>query len=404
MTSSSRHSGGPRVVFNPMTTEFRRDPYATYRRLREQDPVHWNGVARAWLVFRHRDVDTILRDHDRFSSNLHHDPLRQADDDIVDTPSMLMLDPPEHTRLRALITHAFARRALVDIRPRIETLCDQLLAPHVARADAFDLVTALAKPLPLIVIAEMLGVSTADHARFNHWSRLLGQSLLPRQTADLKRQSARADKELAAYFREVIAARRARPGPDLISALIAVEQAGDRMTEAEMLAMLRLLLIAGHETTSSLISNGVHALLTHPEQWEMLCERPALADSAVKETLRYDAPVQATRRIALVDTTIGAVSVQRGQRVFPMIGAANRDPAVFARPAHFDITRTQSAALAFGRGIHRCVGATLAHMEGTIALAHLARHVPGLRLTEDRPLYRKHLMLRGLETLRVRVC
>lgn len=387
-------------MFNPFSSEFRRNPYATYSRLRQRDPVHWNQVARAWLVFRYRDVDAILRDHERFSSNLQNDPLRRAQDDIVETTSILMLDPPDHTRLRALITHVFTRRTLEEYRPRIDTLCEQLLSEH-GSSGAFDLVTALAQPLPIIVIAELLGVSAADRAQFRHWSRLLGQSLLPRQTLDLKRQSAHADKQLAAYFREVIARRRQHPGNDLISALIALERADAPMTEAEMLAILRLLLIAGHETTSSLISNSVHALLTHPEQWESLRARSSLAASAVRETLRFDAPVQVTRRIAVHQALVGTTAVQAGQRVFPMLGSANRDPDVFDRPDVFDIERTQSEALPFGRGIHHCIGTALAHMEGTLALTHLVRRFPTLRLANDPPRYRKHLMLRGLDTLPV---
>jgi len=317
--------------------------------------------------------------------------------------SMLDRDPPDHTRLRGLVSKAFTPKALESLRPRIQQIVDGLL-DQIERRGEMDLIEEFAYPLPVIVICEMLGVPVEDHERFKHWgldiARGLDAIMLP-PDSEVGKRSVSGRRALAEYFRALIAERRAAPRDDMLSALIAAEEAGDKLSEEELLASCILLLVAGHETTVNLIGNGTLALLKHPEQLRRLRENPGLIGSAVEELLRYDGPVQRTARIPSEDLVIGGKTIPKGEMVMPFLGAANRDPAQFPDPDRLDITRTDNRHIAFGMGIHFCLGAPLARMEGQIAISTLLRRLPKLALASQRPEHRQSLTLRGLVSLPV---
>src|SRR2546428_6436627 len=317
---------------------------------------------------------------------------------------MLVRDPPDHTRLRSLVNKAFTPRVVEALRPHIQDIVDGLLK-NVAGQGSMDLVEDFAYPIPVIVICEMLGVPVEDRERFKEWglaiARGLDTILLP-PDSDVPQRSAAARHALGEYFRALIAERRASPRGDLLSALIAAEEAGDKLSEDELLATCILLLVAGHETTVNLIGNGTLALLRHPHELRRLRESPGLIASAVEELLRYDGPVQRTARIPSEDVTIGGRTIGKGEMVLPFIGAADRDPAQFPDPDRLDLARTDNRHIAFGWGMHFCLGAPLARVEGQIAIDALVRRLPKLELVTDEPEYRESLTLRGLKTLQVR--
>jgi pimeloyl-[acyl-carrier protein] synthase len=387
---------------DPFDPAIHPDPYPTYRRLRELDPVHWSLPHGVWFLTRHADCDALLRDR-RFSAERER-TLQAGRAGARNRPvyrSMLFLDPPDHTRLRTLVSKAFTPRMVEALRPRIRSIAAELL-DRAAATDEFDLVSAFAYPLPVTVIAEMLGVPVEDHARFQEWSAILAQNLDPMDataTADADQvHDARA--ALFAYLGAIVEQRRREPRDDLITALVAVEERGDVLSLTELLMMCNLLLIAGHETTVNLIGNGVLALLQHPDRLERLRAQPDLAPSAIEELLRYASPVQFTARVALEDVRIDGHPIRAGQPVVAMLAAANRDPAVFADPDRLDLERDPNPHLAFGRGIHHCLGAPLARLEGQIAISLLLERFPRLRLAGE-PVLRPNLVLRGLERLPV---
>jgi len=391
--------------FNPMDPEFLADPYPTYRRLRTEDPVHHSPLD-FWVLTRYEDVVAVLRDP-RFIK----EPLVAfvaARFGAAVPPgvgvSMLDRDPPDHTRLRSLVSKAFTPRVVEGLRPRIQEIVDSLITRAEA-AGSMELIEEVAYPLPVNVICEMLGVPVEDHERFKGWSldiaRGLDSILLPPES-EVPRRSGAARHAMGDYFRGLVAERRASPRGDLLSALIAAEEAGDKLSEDELLATCILLLIAGHETTVNLIGNGTLALLRHPGELRRLRETPGLIASAVEELLRYDGPVQRTARIPSTDVTIGGRTIGKGEMVMPFIGAADRDPAQFADPDRLDLARTDNRHIAFGWGIHFCLGAPLARVEGQIAIDTLVRRFPKLELVTNEPEYRQSLTLRGLKTLPVR--
>jgi cytochrome P450 len=392
------------VHFNPMDAEFVADPYPTYRRLRAEDPVHHSPLG-FWVLTRYEDVVAVLRDPRCAKEAIA--AFVAARFGVAVPPgiglSMLDRDPPDHTRLRGLVSKAFTPRVVEGLRPRIQQIVDGLLA-RVESARSMDLIEAFAYPLPVVVICEMLGVPVEDHERFRAWgldiARGLDAILLP-PDSEVAQRSAAARHALAGYFRALIAERRAAPRGDLLSALIAAEEAGDTLSEDELLATCILLLVAGHETTVNLIGNGTLALLRHPDQLRRLRETPGLIAGAVEELLRYDGPVQRTARVPSEDVTIGGRMIGKGEMVMPFIGAADRDPAQFPDPDRLDVTRADNRHIAFGWGIHFCLGAPLARVEGQIAIGTLVRRLPKLALATDRPEYRQSLTLRGLKSLPV---
>ena len=392
------------VHFNPMDPEFVEDPYPTYHRLRAEDPVHHNPLG-FWVLTRYEDVVAALRDP------------RLAKEAIASfvaarfgapTPamglSMLDRDPPDHTRLRGLVSKAFTPRVVEGLRPHIQSIVNGLIA-QTDGTHSMDLMEQFAYPLPVIVICQMLGVPVADRDRFKQWgldiARGLDAILLP-PDSEISQRSTAARRALADYFRALIAERRAAPrGDDLLSGLIAAEEAGDKLSEDELLATCILLLVAGHETTVNLIGNGTLALLRHPDQLQRLRDDSGLITSAVEELLRYDGPVQRTARIPSEDIVINGRTIGKGEMVMPFIGAADRDPVQFPDPDYLDIGRTDNRHIAFGWGIHFCLGAPLARLEGQIAIGTLVHRLPKLALATDKPEHRQSLTLRGLASLPV---
>jgi cytochrome P450 len=391
-------------AFNPMDPEFLADPYPTYHRLRDEDPVHHSPLD-FWVLTRYEDVATVLRDP-RFIK----EPLVSmvAARFGVSVPpgvglSMLDRDPPDHTRLRSLVSKAFTPRVVEGLRPRIQKMVDEL----ITRAEAvgtMDLIEEFAYPIPVNVICEMLGVPVEDHERFKGWSLDIARGLdsvwLPPES-EIPKRSGAARHAIGDYMRGLIAERRASPRGDLLSALITAEEAGDKLSEDELIATCILLLIAGHETTVNLIGNGTLALLRHPEELRRLRETPGLITSAVEEVLRYDGPVQRTARITSTEVTIGGRTIPKGEMVMPFIGAADRDPSQFPDPDRLDLGRADNRHIAFGWGIHFCLGAPLARVEGQIAIDTLVRRLPRLALVNDEPEHRQSLTLRGLKALPV---
>jgi len=391
--------------FNPMDPEFLADPYPTYHRLRAEDPVHQSPLG-FWVLTRYDDVSAVLRDP-RFIK----EPLAAlvAARFGAEVPrgvglSMLDRDPPDHTRLRGLVSKAFTPRVVDGLRSRIQQIVDELIT-RVQAAGSMDVIEEFAYPIPVNVICEMLGVPLADHERFKGWSLDIARGLdsiwLP-PDSEVPRRSAASRHAINDYFRGLIAQRRASPRGDLLSALIAAEEAGDKLNEEELLATCILLLIAGHETTVNLIGNGVLALLRNPGELERLRATPGLITNAVEELLRYDGPVQRTARVASAPATIGGRTIAKGEMVMPFIGAADRDPSQFPDPDRLDLTRADNRHIAFGWGIHFCLGAPLARVEGQIAIDALVRRLPRLELMTDAPEYRQSLTLRGLKTLPVK--
>lgn len=386
----------------------REDPYPTYRMLREADPVFWNEALQTFILTRHGDLSEILRNHAQWSVNRRQSEnfrqlkgLSEMDDFPV---SLLGLDPPDHTRLRGLVMKAFTPRMVERLRPRVEEIVNGLLDSVAARGE-FDLVTDFAYPLPVTVIAEMLGVPPADWEKFRGWSSTLAASLDPMITSEKLAAALVARNALMGYFKGIIAERRADPREDLITGLIAAEEEGRALTEIELLVMLNLLLVAGHETTVNLVGNGILALLRNPDQQERLRAHPELIETAVEEMLRYDSPVQLTSRIAVADAELGGKTIGKGQTVMLLLGAANHDPEVYTDPESMDLGRTPNPHLSFSRGIHFCLGAPLARIEGQVAIGSMIARFPNLRLAHpDQPvLWREQLVLRGLESLPLRV-
>jgi cytochrome P450 len=409
--------------FDPFAPAFHADPYAQYRRLRAAGPLR-RTPADLWVATSHALCGQVLRDP-RFG----HRPsgeggvFRSAGPD-GERRSFLTLDPPDHTRLRRLVSKAFTARLVERLRPRISALVDELLAAITPDAapdntpdntpDApagtpartsreTDLIAALAWPLPVAIISELLGVPPEDKSRFKGWSDALARGLdpdflLPPEEI-IRRERAR--DEFADYFRTLADRRRAEGGgTDLLSALVEVSDQGDVLSEAELLATCILLLVAGHETTVNLIGNGALALLRHPDQLAWFRAHPERVAGAIEEMLRYDPPVQLTMRTALEDVELAGQRIGRGQSVLLLLGAANRDPDAFPDPDRLDLARAPERHLAFGLGIHYCLGAPLARLEGQVALTELFRREVCLAGEVS---YRDNLVLRGLAALPVRV-
>jgi cytochrome P450 len=311
---------------------------------------------------------------------------------------MLFLDPPDHTRLRALVSKAFTPQTIQALMPRMRTIMTELL-DQIPDPTAFDLMEAIASPLPVMVIAELLGVPPQDHAQFKAWSDARARGLEPTMKPHERAAAIAAGEALDTYFLGIINARRKEPRHDLISALVAAEEAGETLSEREVQVMLRLLMIAGNETTTNLIGNGMLALLRHPEQLQMLRHNPNLMPTAVEELLRYDAPVQLDGRTTREELDMGGRHLMKGQSVTMLIGSANHDPDVFHCPEQLDITRKEASNISFGRGIHHCLGAPLARLEGRIAFEMLLERFPRLRLLTKHPVFKDNVVLRGLKEL-----
>ncbi len=380
---------------HPVLVQFREDPYPLYRYLHAAAPVQWNDVLDAWTLVRYADVVESLTDP-RFTA----DRTAEVDEGYTIAKSMLVSDPPDHTRLRALVQKAFTPRMVEQLRPRIGSIVRELIDRIATRGGPFDIITDLAYPLPVVVIAELLGVPPEDRETFRDWSADLAASLDPLVSQEVGQRATLARDGLHGYLRGIIAERRRAPRSDLISALVAVEERGEILSEPELVVMCTLLLIAGHETTVNLIGNGMLALIQHPDQYAQLRESPGLIGTAVEELLRFDSPVQLTGRIASEPLEIGGQHIEAGQWVLPLLGAANRDPQQFAEPEQLDLTRNPNPHLGFGRGIHFCLGAPLARLEGQVAIAALVQRFRHLELAGT-PVRRDQITLRGMKSLPV---
>ncbi|MGE5203922.1 MAG: cytochrome P450 [Acidobacteriota bacterium] len=400
------------VDYDPRRPEHIADPFPIFARLRAEDPVHWSAILGGWVLTRYRDVRQVLNDP-RFSADRitpfrdHLAPdARAGVAELLKTLGLWAVfnDPPAHTRRRGLLNKAFTSRAVAALQPMIERIVDHLIARVVARGE-MDLIADFAYPLPASVIAGMIGVPIEDLDRFKTWSdeiaAFVGSALA---TPDKRERGERGVREMSAYFRAMVADHRKTPREDILSGLIAATDAGAMLSEDELVASCILLLFAGHETTTNLIGNGMLALLRHPGALAALRRDPSLAAAGVEEMLRYDGPTQAMTRIALEDVSLdeGGPTLRRGDRIFALLNAANRDPVVFADPDHFDVTRDDSRHLSFGFGIHFCLGAPLARLEGRIGVAALVQRLPELTLALDRPEWTDSLVLRGVKALPVR--
>jgi pimeloyl-[acyl-carrier protein] synthase len=392
-------------VFNPLLPEFHANPYPFYHALREKDPVHQSPMG-FWVLTRYDDVVMSLRDprfgRDGFAPLLEANYGPEGAEGNLPR-SMLMRDPPDHTRLRTLVNKAFTPRVIEGMRSHIQSIVDRLL-DRVQGTRTMDVIADLAYPLPVTVICEMLGVPLEDHEAIRGWSSDIARSLDAiglLADPDVVKRGGDARRALGEYFRRLLPERRRNPQADLLSLLIAAEEQGDRLNEGELLAMCMLLFIAGHETTVNLIGNGLLALLDHPDQLEKLRDAPALIPVAVEELLRYDSPVQRTARITNADVEIQGRQIPTGSMVVAAIGAANRDPSHFVDPDRLDIARADNRHVAFGFGIHFCIGAPLARVEGQIALATLLRRMPTIAPRPAAPDWRESSTLRGLKTLPV---
>jgi pimeloyl-[acyl-carrier protein] synthase len=398
-------------VFDPMSPAFRADPYPIYDFLRQNAPVFLMPGWNTWFLTRYDDAVMLLRDprfgHGSGIGN-YTGPETQRALWEMQSHWMLVRNPPDHTRLRGLVHKAFTPRVIEALRGRVEQTANDLI-DAVESKRSMDLIADFAFPLPVAVISQMLGVPASEQEMFKDWARDLAGTLDIDDRAETYDRGSKATEEISAYLKTLIAERRRNPKDDLMSALIAAEEQGDRLSEPELIANLILLLVAGHETTQNLIGNGTLALLRHPDQLDML--RRAVQDAngsaatlplmktAVEELLRYDSPVQFTSRVALEDIEIDGQVIPRGSSVGTMLGSANRDPARFNDPNRLDITRAENPHMAFGNGIHYCLGAPLARMEGGIAFATLLRRLPKLALATDTPEYRDTYVLRGLKSL-----
>ena len=417
--------------------DIRSDPYPFYKQLREQDPVHWDEEMGFWVLTRYDDIASLYTD-DRFSRAqglMRGFERLSKDDQRIARPvyhsfskTVFYADPPYHTHLRGLMNHAFTPRRVELLRPTIQRIVDELLT--AAQSDGgMDIIPAVAYPLPVMVIAELLGLPADDREHFKQWSDDLFAILgtVRHKPQHLLDRAAHSLAEMTDYIRKLSQKRREDPQDDLLSALLLAtddesdsyayhhdmppshasgelmreRSADSTLSEEELVANINILLSTGHETTTHLIGNGLLAFLQHPDQKQILHERPALLSAAIEEILRYDNPVQITYRSGLKDAEINGKTIHAGDLVNTIIGSANRDPNRFIAPDRFDITRSEGRHLGFGLGVHFCIGAPLVRLEAEVAFETILRRFPNLRLATDELQWQEHPIFRGLKSLPV---
>ena len=391
------------VAYNPLAPRTVQDPYPAYAELRSRSPVHRSAFFRGWVFTRYADVSAILDDHRRFSSDPRNGSIPVLRRLLLPPPeeyTMLTLDPPDHTRLRALANEALTP-TVAALEPRIRENLATLL-DEVADPSAFDLMESVARPLSLAIFAEMLGVPPEDRARLGTWSARGARLVEPMISIREWRVGQAAVQACDAYFRRIIRERRASPRNDLVSALLRGRDEEARLNEREILNTLRAVLLAGNEVTANQIGNGFLALLRHPEQLERLRADPELIPGGVEELLRFDAPVQTNIRYALAECEVNGQALRQRENLVLLLGAANRDPEAFEDPARLDVGRRARGHLSFGGGIHHCVGAPLARLIGRIALEMLLERFQSMKLAGHRPRFRPSGVIRGLDSLQVR--
>jgi cytochrome P450 len=398
-------------LFEPRDRGFVANPYPAYAELRAEGRIHHNERTNQWIVPHHADVGALLRDR-RFGRTYLHLETHAAMGRSEDAPAaaafwklirdgILDMEPPDHTRVRRLVAKAFTPRRVAELRPVVQRITDSLV-DGIAGAGEVDLIATVAEPLPVTVIAEMLGIPEADRHHLRPWSAEICRMYELEPTDEDARAASAAAVEFSEYLRGLIRERRARPTEDLISGLVHVLDEGDRLTEDEMIGTCVLLLNAGHEATVNSTGIGWWSLFRHPDQLSKLRADHALVPPAVEELLRFDTPLQMFERWVLEDVEIAGVPVARGQELALLFGSANRDPAAFDRPDELDVTRAPNPHMTFGAGIHFCLGAPLGRVELVTSFSTLLHRFPQLELVEE-PRWKPNYVIRGLEELRVRV-
>jgi pimeloyl-[acyl-carrier protein] synthase len=425
-------------LLNLQREEIRTNPYPFYERLRDQDPVHWDEELGFWVFTRYADIDPLYTD-ERFSRaqglmrNFHR--LSESEQKIVEpvyhsfSKTVFYADPPYHTHLRGLMNHAFTPRRVERLRPYIQGVVNELLDAAQSKGGTIDVIHDLAYPLPVMVIAELLGLPACDRDRFKKWSDDLFAILgtVRHKPPDLLARAMQSLNEMTDYVRDLSRKRRESPQDDLLTALLSVTEddqlacpyphcstsshaaeevvrerdASSTLTGEELVSNINILLSTGHETTTHLIGNGLLALLQHPEQMQKLEAQPVLLGAAIEEMLRYDSPVQITYRSALEDTTIHEKLIRKGDLVNTILGSANRDPQRFSDPDRFDITRNEGRHLGFGIGIHFCIGAPLVRLEAEVVFETILRRFPNISLATETLEWQEHPIFRGLKSLSV---
>lgn len=409
MTSTNSPKHFDRLLTQPETLD---NPYPVYLQMRAEAPVYWSDVWNCWVLTRYADVKATFRDPESFvNSGRFTSLLEQLPADVRTEVQplerhflhgVINTDPPVHTRLRKLIHSAFTPRVLTQMRDDIQAIVNVQL-DQVQKQGQMDVIRDLAYPLPVIVIAKMLGVPPAERDQFKQWSDdIIAFQASGRTTPEIIRLSYRALTDMRAYLRRIFAQRRRDPQNDLITALLMAEEEGEILSEEEILSTCVTLLVAGHETTTNLIGNGIYTLLQHRDQLQELKDVPTLIESTIEEVLRYESPLQRNRRVVARDMEFADKQMKEGQLVLQILGAANRDPEEFSDPDRFDIHRQPNRHIAFGFGIHFCLGAPLARLEAPIAINTLLRRMPHVKLAADAVQWqREHSVVRGLKSLPV---
>jgi len=392
-------------TFNPFDDDTRRNPFTTFARARREHPVFPHPGLPITSVFRYADVQAILKDPKTWSSRFPPPP--GVDPALMPEPSMLGQDPPEHDRLRGLVNQAFTPRIIRRLEPRMHAIADDLLDAALERREV-DFVQALTYPLPVIIIAEIIGIPPEDRDQFKHWSdeavANLGNALFAAPSAERLQRLNTLITEMGAYFSTLAEARRRAPREDLLTGLVQAELEGSRLSHDEMIRMLVLILVAGNETTTTLIGNAVLELLAHPDQLARLRREPGLTDAAIEEVLRYSSPVQMDPRYSTRRVEVCGHTIEAGQFVVCWIGSANRDEEIFIDPERFDIAREGNRHLAFGFGTHYCLGANLARLEAQVALRALLARTRSFERTDTAALpLHPSIVFRGVTSLPMRL-
>ncbi len=411
-TLSSTSGSSKGAKFNLFNPAFRRDPYPFFHQLRQQDPVHRYFMGKAWVLTRYQDVRAILKEKRVRSYDVpemlqdKHQYMQDRGGELetlafVSNKFLFFMNPPDHTRLRGLIGKSFSLSVVERMRPRIQQIVNELLE-QVQGQREMDLIASLAGPLPVAVIAAMLGVPTEDRGILHEWSSVLSRILDPLVSLEEYERINKVTVKFKDYFCDLVKEKEKHPQQDLISTLITTRDQSEKLSEEELWITCILLFVTGEETTVNTIGNGMLALLQHPEQLETLKQDPETHTlGAVEEILRYDCPVQFITRVATSDLQVGERTIAAGEKLILSVGAANRDPEIFADPDKFDITRSPNEHIAFGDGIHLCLGAPLARAQAQIAIPTLLRRFPGITLATQDLKWRENLTLRGVTSLPV---
>jgi len=391
-----------------LTSEaFNQNPYPLYHAMRRQAPIYWSGAWGCWLLTRYEDITWTLQDYQTFTSLGRltasmelPEPLWEKVEPLVRhySQGLINVDPPDHTRMRKLVHMAFTPRAIRKMRTYIEGIVERLIDEQIERGE-MDVIWDFSYPLPVTVIAEMMGIPVEDHPKFKRWSgEIVAFMATPKPTPEILLKSQDSLLAMQQYFRDIYAKRRQEPADDLITALVRAELEGDKLTEEEMVSSCVTILIGGHETTTYLIANGMYALLQHPDQLRLLRDNPDLDASATEEFLRYEGPFQRNRRIATRDVMIGDMMIKKDQLIMQFLGAANHDPSQFDNPDALDLRRSPNKHLAFGYGPHFCLGAPLARLEAPVAIRALLKKLRNIRLAHG-DLEWNSALFRGLKSL-----